>query len=74
MALYFTQLTVKRGIEIYFDLTFELFSLQDDILQDDYVANFNYTSLQLTFINSSMNLWPCKLSNELVILIIISIM
>ena len=76
MALYFTQLTINQGIKIYFELimTFKLFSLQDGILHDNYVANFNYTSLQLTFINSSVNLWPCKLSNEFVILIVFSIM
>ena len=33
-----------------------------DILSGQHVANFNYTSLQLRFINSSVNIWPCKLS------------
>ena len=33
-----------------------------DILSGQHVANFNYTSLELSFINSSVNIWPCKLS------------
>ena len=33
-----------------------------DILSGQHVANFNYTSLQLKFINSTVNIWPCKLS------------